>query len=166
VACAAATIGHSEEAEGVLRSVLRTPAASQQQALRARIVLRAAEGVSDTQIAREMGVSLPTVGLWRRNFCERRAGGASRRAAVGPAEHCRDYPPDLAGASPRGFTVVIPAASFGTYALSRSVTRREAIAIAALAVALVQPFASVLSAETTFPVIMIPLQISLVAAGS
>ena len=54
-----------------MRAVLRTPSASQQQALRARIVLRAAEGVSNTQIAREVGVSLPTVGLWRRNFCER-----------------------------------------------------------------------------------------------
>ena len=59
----------------MLRSVLRTPSASQQQALRARIVLRAAEGVSNTQIAGEMGVSLPTLGLWRRNFCERRLEG-------------------------------------------------------------------------------------------
>jgi hypothetical protein len=62
-------------------------------------------------------------------------------------------------------SVVISAASFGTYAMSRSLTLREAIAIAALAVALQQPFASVLSEGTAFPVIMIPLQISLVAAG-
>ena len=55
----------------MLRGVLRTPSSSQQQALRARIVLRAAEGASNTQIAREVGVSLPTLGLWRRNFCER-----------------------------------------------------------------------------------------------
>jgi transposase len=75
VARAAATIELSEEEERALRSVLRTPSASQQQALRARIVLRAAEGVSNTQIAREVGVSLPTVGLWRRNFCERRLEG-------------------------------------------------------------------------------------------
>ena len=39
--------------------------------MRARIVLRAAEGASNTQIAAEVGVSLPTVGLWRRNFSER-----------------------------------------------------------------------------------------------
>lgn len=44
---------------------------SQQQAMRARIVLRAAEGASNTQIAAEVGVSLPTVGLWRRKFSER-----------------------------------------------------------------------------------------------
>ena len=60
-----------------MRAVLRTPSASQQQALRARIVLRAAEGVTNTQIAAETGVSLPTVGLWRRNFCERRLEGLS-----------------------------------------------------------------------------------------
>ena len=71
VARSAAAVELSAEEEQALRAVLRTPSASQQQALRARIVLRAAEGVSNTQIAREVGVSLPTVGLWRRNFCER-----------------------------------------------------------------------------------------------
>ena len=43
--------------------------------MRARIVLRAAEGASNTQIAAEVGVSLPTVGLWRRNFSERGLDG-------------------------------------------------------------------------------------------
>ena len=71
MARSAATIELSEEEERELRAVLRTPSASQQQAMRARIVLRAAEGVSNTQIAGEVGVSLPTVGLWRRNFTER-----------------------------------------------------------------------------------------------
>jgi transposase len=77
VARGAAAIELSEEEVTVLRAVLRTPSASQQQALRARIVLRAAEGVTNTQIAAETGVSLPTVGLWRRNFCERRLEGLS-----------------------------------------------------------------------------------------
>jgi transposase len=75
VARAAAAIELSEQQERELRSVLRTPSASQQQAMRARIVLRAAEGASNTQIAAEIGVSLPTVGLWRRNFCERGLDG-------------------------------------------------------------------------------------------
>mgnify|MGYP003401649712 CR=1 FL=1 len=44
-------------------------------ALRARIVLRAAEGATNTESAAEAGVSLPTVGLWRRSFCERRLEG-------------------------------------------------------------------------------------------
>jgi transposase len=75
VARAAAAIELTDEEQRDLRAVLRTPSASQQQAIRARIVLRAAEGVTNTQIARELGVSLPTVGLWRRNFCERRLAG-------------------------------------------------------------------------------------------
>ena len=75
MARAAAAIDLTEEEESALRAVLRTPSATQQQALRARIVLRAAEGVTNTQIASEVGASLPTVGLWRRNFCERRLDG-------------------------------------------------------------------------------------------
>jgi len=75
VARAAVEIELSEEEEGRLRAVLRTPSASQQQALRARIVLGAAEGATNTQIAAEVGVSLPTVGLWRRRFSERGLGG-------------------------------------------------------------------------------------------
>ncbi len=75
VARAAVEIELSEEEERRLRAVLRTPSASQQQALRARIVLRAAEGATNTQIAAEGGVSLPTVGLWRRSFSERGLAG-------------------------------------------------------------------------------------------
>jgi transposase len=71
----AAVIELTEEEEHDLRLVLRTPSAPQEQAMRARIVLRAAEGASNTEIAREVGVSLPTVGLWRRNFSERRMEG-------------------------------------------------------------------------------------------
>jgi transposase len=75
VARVAAVIDLSAEEERVLRAVLRTPSASQQQAMRARIVLRAADGATNTQIAAEVGVSLPTVGLWRRSFCERGLDG-------------------------------------------------------------------------------------------
>ena len=70
-----AVIELSEEEERELRQVLKTPSAPQERAVRARIVLRAAEGASNTEIAREVGVSLPTVGLWRRNFSERRMDG-------------------------------------------------------------------------------------------
>jgi transposase len=75
VARVAAAIELSEQEERELRTVLRTPSVSQQQAMRARIVLRAADGATNTQIAAEVGVSLPTVGLWRRNFCERGLDG-------------------------------------------------------------------------------------------
>jgi transposase len=70
-----AVIELTDEEERDLRQVLKTPSAPQEQATRARIVLRAAEGASNTEIAREIGVSLPTVGLWRRNFSERRMDG-------------------------------------------------------------------------------------------
>jgi transposase len=70
-----AVIELTEDEERDLRLVLRTPSAPQEQAMRARIVLRTAEGASNTEIAREIGVSLPTVGLWRRKFAERRMGG-------------------------------------------------------------------------------------------
>jgi len=75
VARAAVAIELSEDEERQLRAVLRTPSASQQQALRARIVLRAAEGATNTRIAAETGVSLPTVALWRRSFSERGLDG-------------------------------------------------------------------------------------------
>ena len=70
-----AVIELTDEEERDLRQVLKMPSAPQEQAMRARIVLRAAEGASNTEIAREIGVSLPTVGLWRRNFSERRMDG-------------------------------------------------------------------------------------------
>src|SRR3954470_8457811 len=75
MARAAAAIELSEPEERELRALLRRPSVSQQQALRARIVLRAAEGATNTQIAAELGVSLPTAGLWRRSFCQRRLAG-------------------------------------------------------------------------------------------
>jgi transposase len=75
VARAAAAIELAEEEERELRVVLRTPSASQQRALRARIVLGAAAGATNTEIAAATGVSLPTVGLWRGRFCERRLDG-------------------------------------------------------------------------------------------
>src|SRR5215210_3430885 len=75
MARAAVAIELSDDEERELRALLRRPSVSQQQVLRARIVLRAAEGARNTQIAAEVGVSLPTVSLWRRNFCERRLEG-------------------------------------------------------------------------------------------
>jgi transposase len=71
VARTAAAIELTDEEERELRTVLRTPSAPQHQAIRARIVLRAAQGATNLQIAGELGVSQPTVGLWRRNFHER-----------------------------------------------------------------------------------------------
>ncbi len=54
----------TEERRGleVLERAHRTP---QQVALRARIVLAAADGLNNTQIARQLGVDVDTVRLWR-----------------------------------------------------------------------------------------------------
>src|SRR2546428_13606560 len=68
----AGAIELTAEEERELRRVLRTPSASQQRALRARIVLRAAAGATNTQIAAEAGVALPTDAMLRRQFCGRR----------------------------------------------------------------------------------------------
>ena len=54
-------------------------------AQRARIVLLAADGVSNTEIAERVGVSRPTVIGWRDRYAARGSGGSGRRAAVGPA---------------------------------------------------------------------------------
>ena len=83
MARSAATIELSEEEESELRAVLRTPSASQQQAMRARIVLRAAQGATNTADRWEVGVSLPTVGLWRRKFSERGLEGLETAPRTG-----------------------------------------------------------------------------------
>ena len=91
VARAAVEIELSEEEERRLRAVVRTPSVSQQQALRARIVLRAAEGATNTEIAAEAGVSLPTVGLWRRSFSERGLDGLADAPRSGRPRQIDDH---------------------------------------------------------------------------
>ena len=53
----------------------RRPKTAQALALRARIVLLAAAGHSNTAVARQLTVSLPTAGKWRQRFLERRLDG-------------------------------------------------------------------------------------------
>lgn len=51
--------------------------------LRAKIVLMAAEGLENRQIASQMEASLPTIGLWRRRFAERGLSGIEKDAPRG-----------------------------------------------------------------------------------
>jgi transposase len=51
------------------------PKTAQALALRSRIVLLAAEGVSNTEIARRQGCSLPTAGKWRQRFLDQGLDG-------------------------------------------------------------------------------------------
>src|SRR5947209_10177153 len=54
----------AEERQG-LEGLVRAHRTPQQLALRARIVLAAADGLNNTQIARQVGVDADTVRLWR-----------------------------------------------------------------------------------------------------
>ncbi len=51
-----------------LQRRLRAPTTTQRDALRARIVLARAQGLSVTQVARQLGSSVPTVCLWSKRF--------------------------------------------------------------------------------------------------
>jgi transposase len=70
-----------EEAE--LRRVVRTPSSPQQAVSRARIVLRAAEGASNREIAAEIGMSELRVGGWRTKFIAEGIAGLSDRPRSG-----------------------------------------------------------------------------------
>jgi len=65
----------SESEAETLRSWARAGTTEQRLAMRARIILRAAEGAANNAVARELGVSIPTVLLWRRRFKERGLAG-------------------------------------------------------------------------------------------
>jgi transposase len=62
------------EAE-TLREITRAGTSEQRMVMRARIILRAAEGAANNAVAHELGVSIPTVLLWRRRFKERGLAG-------------------------------------------------------------------------------------------
>lgn len=60
----------TDEEGSELRGWARRPKTAQGMAMRARIVLAAADGWTNTDIAEDLGVSRPTVGKWRRRFVE------------------------------------------------------------------------------------------------
>ena len=61
---ATAVILSEKEQEGLLQ-ITKRHRSEQQMVLRARIVLTAAQGFSNAHIARELGVNVDTVRLWR-----------------------------------------------------------------------------------------------------
>lgn len=58
-----------------LQRWVRRRKTAQDLTLRARIVLACAEGMSNAQVRRELGVSAPTVTKWRQRFVEQRLDG-------------------------------------------------------------------------------------------
>lgn len=61
----------------VLRGWARRGKTAQALAMRARIVMACAEGLSNSEVSRQLGVSLPTVGKWRKRFVACRLDGLS-----------------------------------------------------------------------------------------
>lgn len=70
-----AVIELSDEERKTLQRYMRRRTASQQLVQRARIVLGCANGLNNQQIAADVGVSVHTVGKWRRRFAEERLDG-------------------------------------------------------------------------------------------
>jgi transposase len=71
----AVAIELSDEERGRLEAWARRRTSAQALALRSRIVLLAAEGLSNTEIARRLGISRPPVTKWRSRFAEHRLDG-------------------------------------------------------------------------------------------
>jgi transposase len=65
----------SEEEREVLTSWMRRTKSAQAHALRARIVLRSAEGLANQSVAQELRITPQTVGKWRQRFIQRRIEG-------------------------------------------------------------------------------------------
>jgi transposase len=73
-----------------LRAIVRARTSQQRAATRARIVLRAADGVANERIAAELGVALMTVKLWRRRYAEAGLAGLADASRPGrPARYSR-----------------------------------------------------------------------------
>jgi len=77
------------ERESLVRWARRRKTA-QALALRARIVLRCAEGLDNTGVAEELGVTKNTVGRWRRRFVERRLDGLLDEPRPGAPRRIKD----------------------------------------------------------------------------
>ncbi len=80
----------SDEDRARLEALVRRRTAEQRMALRARIVLAAANGEENASIAERVGVALNTVIKWRKRFFEEGMGGLADRKRSGRP---RTFPP-------------------------------------------------------------------------
>lgn len=85
----------TDEERRLLEETVRTRTALQRDVLRAWVILAAAEGKRNQEIAAALGCSLPTVGLWRTRFARRRLEGLKDAPRSGRP---RTYGPDKVSA--------------------------------------------------------------------
>lgn len=77
MAFVAVSITLTDEERATLEETVRASRSEQRMVVRARVVLLAADGKPNRQIAREVGLSERKVGVWRNRFAERRIEGLS-----------------------------------------------------------------------------------------
>jgi len=82
------TLSESERDE--LRAITRSRSMPQSLATRARIVLLSADGESNTDIAERLGLSKPTVGIWRKRYLTQRIAGLYDEPRPGGPRSIRD----------------------------------------------------------------------------
>lgn len=80
----------TDDERSKLEAWVRRPKTAQRLALRSRIVLAAADGRSNTAIAADLRVTLPTVGKWRQRFLDKRLDGLTDEPRPGPPRTVTD----------------------------------------------------------------------------
>lgn len=80
----------SDEERTTLEQSARRPTTAQRLALRARIVLACASGLTNTHVATQFGVTMPTVGKWRSRFVMDRLDGLLDEPRPGPCRTVSD----------------------------------------------------------------------------
>lgn len=100
----ATAIQLSEQEQEALTRLTKRRRGEQQEVLRARIILAAAQGASNAQIERELGINVDTVRLWRDRWARWQEvdQGQGEQKRVSVAQRLRDAP--RPGAVPK-FTV-------------------------------------------------------------
>jgi len=80
----------TDDERSQLQTWVRRPKSSQRLSLRARIVLAAADGFSNTDIADDFGITMPTVGKWRQRFLDDRLEGLADEPRPGTPRSLTD----------------------------------------------------------------------------
>ena len=98
----------SESERAALRALLRAGTTEQRLAMRARIVLAAADGTANERIAADLGVHRMTVLLWRGRFERERMAGLADARRPG-----REPTYDRARVVQRSFSIEVPSQTWG-----------------------------------------------------